>query len=222
MTAQKIKSILKPGSPCDVCAICTFYGLEHASGWIDHPLLHFFEVCCSITGAENYPKSFFEEMFSASFLEENFIMMFGRLSKHSTKYKYYSSLDLIKKVNSWCESHYLDSIRFSDMRETLKNRIGVLNCYKKTHFNLSNVINEDCPEYEILRDYKLYCKKEGKEMPLCFDGTNHHMNKYFKQLQKALSSALNKLDSFWGFDGVVGYGLDYGFSHIEMDLKNRN
>jgi len=24
---------------------------------------------------------------------------------------------------------------------------------------------------------------------------------------------------FWGFDGVVGYGLDYGFSHIEMDLK---
>ena len=27
---------------------------------------------------------------------------------------------------------------------------------------------------------------------------------------------------FWGFDGVVGYGLDYGFSHIEMDLKNRN
>ena len=49
------------------------------------------------------------------------------------------------------------------------------------------------------------------------------MNKYFKQLQKALSSALNKLDSFWGFDGVVGYGLDYGFSHIEMDFpKNLN
>ena len=149
-------------------------------------------------------------------------MRLGRLSKHSTKYKYYSSLDLIKKVNSWCESHYLDSIRFSDMRETLKNRIGVLNRYKKTHFNLSNIINEDYPEYEIIRDYKLYCKKEGSEEPLCFDGTNHHMNKYFKQLQKALSSALNKLDSFWGFDGVMGYGLDYGFSHIEMDLKNRN
>ena len=163
-------------------------------------------------------------MFLASFLGEgNFTMMFGRLSKHSTKYKYYSSIDLIKKVNFWCKCHYLDSIRFSDMRETLKNRIGVLNCYKKTHFNLSNVINEDCLEYEILRDYKLYCKKEGSEVPLCFDGTNHHMNKYFKQLQKALSSALNKLDSFWGFDGVVGYGLDYGFSHIEMDFpKNLN
>ena len=153
---------------------------------------------CSITGAGNYPKIFLGKCFQLLFLGENFTMRFGRLSKHSTKYKYYSSLDLIKKVNSWCESHYLDSIRFSDMRETLKNRIGVLNRYKKTHFNLSNIINEDYPEYEIIRDYKLYCKKEGKEMPLCFDGTNHHMNKYFKQLQKALSSALNKLDSFWG------------------------
>lgn len=28
---------------------------------------------------------------------------------------------------------------------------------------------------------------------------------------------------FLGGDGVVGYGLDYGFSHIEMDFKkNRN
>lgn len=27
---------------------------------------------------------------------------------------------------------------------------------------------------------------------------------------------------FLGVDGVVGYGLDYGFSHVEMDLKNRN
>ena len=177
---------------------------------------------CSITGAGNYPKSFWEMFLASFFGRKNFTMMFGRLSKHSTKYKYYSSLDLIKKVNFWCESHYLDSIRFLDMRETLKNRIGVLNRYKKTHFNLSNNINEDCPEYEIIRDYKLYCKKEGSEESLCFDGINHHMNKYFKQLQKALSSALNKLDSFWGFDGVVGYGLDYGFSHVEMDLNNQN
>ena len=29
------------GSPCDVCAICSFYGLEHASGWIDYRLLIF-------------------------------------------------------------------------------------------------------------------------------------------------------------------------------------
>lgn len=154
------------------------------------------------------------------FWEKFYSMTFGRLSKHSTKYKYYSSIDLIKKVNSWCECHYLDSIRFSDMRETLKNRICVLNRYKKTHFDLSNILNEKYPEYEIIRDYKLYCKKEGKEALFCFEGTNHHMNKYFKQLQKALSSALNKLDRFWGFDGVVGYGLDYGLSHDEMDLFN--
>lgn len=160
-------------------------------------------------------------MFPASFFWEKFCSMtFGRLSKHSTKYKYYSSIDLIKKVNFWCECHYLDSIRFSDMRETLKNRICVLNRYKKTHFDLSNILNEKYPEYEIIRDYKLYCKKEGKETLFCFEGTNHHMNKYFKQLQKALSSALNKLDRFWGFDGVVGYGLDYGLSHDEMDLFN--
>lgn len=147
-------------------------------------------------------------------------MKFGRLSKHSTKYKDFSSIDLIKKVDSWCDSHYLDSIRFSDMRETLKNRIRLLNRYNKTHFILSNIINKDCPEYAIIRDYKLYCKNEEKQELLCFDGTNHHMNKYFKQLQKSLSSALNKLDSFWGFDGIVGYGLDYGLSHVEMDFFN--
>lgn len=67
MTTQKIKSILKSGSPCDVCAICTFYGLEHASGWIDYPLLHFFEVCCSITGAGNYLEKFFGKCFQLLF-----------------------------------------------------------------------------------------------------------------------------------------------------------
>ena len=70
MTAQKIKSILKAGSPCDVCAICTFYGLEHASCWIDYRLL-ILSSRCSITGAGNYPKSSWE-MFPASFFGGKF------------------------------------------------------------------------------------------------------------------------------------------------------
>ena len=41
MTTQKIKSILKSGSPCDVCAICTFYGWGKTSGWILYRLLFF-------------------------------------------------------------------------------------------------------------------------------------------------------------------------------------
>ena len=52
---------------------------------------------------------------------------------HYTEYKYYSSHDLIDKVNRWCSGFYLNSVKFAEMRETLRIRIKLLNNYNRNH-----------------------------------------------------------------------------------------
>ena len=68
---------------------------------------------------------------------------------HYTEYKNYSSHDLIDKVNRWCSGFYLNSVKFAEMRETLRIRIKLLNNYNRNHgkVNIS----------AVLKHLKFYC-----------------------------------------------------------------
>ena len=137
---------------------------------------------------------------------------------HYTEYKYYSSHDLIDKVNRWCSGFYLNSVKFAEMRETLRIRIKLLNNYNINHavFEKNNIQNELIRG--LINDYKLYCKYECNDLGVELSPTNQHMNRYFKNLHKQLLSALNQLDRCWGYRGVWGYGMNYGKCHIELEL----
>ena len=136
---------------------------------------------------------------------------------HYTEYKNYSSLDLISKVNRWCSGLYLSSKKFAEMRETLRIRIKFLNNYNRNKSVFQNSIHNEVLSV-LINDYKLYCKRECNDFTVELSHENQHMNKYFKNLQKQLLSALNQLDRCWGFYGVWGYGMNYGKCHIEQEL----
>ncbi len=136
---------------------------------------------------------------------------------HYTEYKNYSSLDLISKVNRWCSGLYLSSKKFAEMRETLRIRIKFLNNYNRNKSVFQNSIHNEVFSV-LINDYKLYCKHECNDFTVELSPENQHMNKYFKNLQKQLLSALNQLDRCWGFYGVWGYGMNYGKCHIEQEL----
>lgn len=135
---------------------------------------------------------------------------------HYTEYKNYSSHDLIGKVNRWCSRLYLSSKKFAEMRETLRIRIKFLNNYNRNKSVFQNDIQNEV--FRVLKnDYKLYCKHECNDFTFELSPENQHMNKYFKNLQKQLLSALNQLDRCWGFYGIWGYGMNYGKCHIEQE-----
>ena len=139
---------------------------------------------------------------------------------HYTEYKNYSSLDLISKVNRWCSGLYLSSKKYAEMRESLRIRIKVLNNYNRNKAVFQNEFqNESHNELfrVLINDYKLYCKHECNNFAFELSPANQHMNKYVKNLQKQLLSALNQLDRCWGFYGVWGYGMNYGECHIEQE-----
>lgn len=135
---------------------------------------------------------------------------------HYTEYKNYSSLDLISKVNRWCSGLYLSSKKFAEMRETLRIRIKFLNNYNRNKSVFQNSIHNEVFSV-LINDYKLYCKHECDDSAVELSPANQHMNKFFKNLQKQLLSALNQLDRCWGFYGVWGYGMNYGKCHIEQE-----
>ena len=102
---------------------------------------------------------------------------------HYTEYKYYSSHDLISKVNRWGSGIYLSSKKYAKMRETLRIRIKFLNNYNRNKAIFQNDIHNEV--FRILKnDYKLYCKHECDDFAVELSPANQHMNKYFKNLQK--------------------------------------
>lgn len=130
--------------------------------------------------------------------------------KTSSKYQEYSSQKLIKKINSWCNDTYLNSIKYAAARESLIERIRFLR-----NFHRKNLLDIDSELQRLLIfDYSLFCKYECNNWPVVIDYDNQHMNKFYKNLQKQLSSALNKLDRCWGYRGVRGYGINYGKCHL--------
>ncbi len=141
---------------------------------------------------------------------------------HFSRYKDFSSYELIKEIYHWCNCMYLNSIQFAAGREILKSRMRFLNNFKRS--NSTEIIENKTEVAEILiQDYKLYCKYECNDMPAVIDVNNRHMRAFFKRLHKKLSSALNKFDKNWGYRGVWGYGTDYGICHCEQDhqaIKN--
>ncbi len=136
---------------------------------------------------------------------------------HYTEYKYYTSHDLIDKVNRWCNGLNLNSKKYAKMREALRIRIKLLNNYNGNHgvFENYNIQNELIRG--LINDYKLYCKYECNDLVAELYPTNQHMNRYFKNLRKQLLSALNQLDRCWGYQGIWGYGMNYGECHIEQE-----
>ncbi len=130
--------------------------------------------------------------------------------KTSSKYQEYSSQKLIKKINSWCNDTYLNSIQYAAARESLIERIRFLRNYHRK--NLLDIDSE--LQRLLIFDYSLFCKYECNNWPVVIDYDNQHMNKFYKNLQKQLSSELNKLDRCWGYRGVRGYGINYGKCHL--------
>ena len=151
------------------------------------------------------------------FFTENFNENLHRSNKHFKKYKNFYSKDLITKVDKWCNSLYMSSTKYAEMREVLRNRIGFIKRYQQKPFDLKEIKDYSSVGYEIICEYAYHCKFECGDMPVILDSTNHHLNRYLKLLQKKLSTSLNKLDRFWGYYGVWGYGINYGINHIEIE-----
>ena len=82
--------------------------------------------------------------------------------KTSSKYQEYPSQKLIKKINSWCNDTYLNSIQYAAARESLIERIRFLR-----NFHRNNLFEKNSElQRLVIFDYSLFCKYECNNRPV--------------------------------------------------------
>lgn len=149
------------------------------------------------------------------------------------KYFMYPTEHLIDKVNKICESSYLDSKMYATLREILVLRLKAVMYRNRNGIGLKSMLLLENSYYcdtsqmkHIYADFELYWyDKTRKRLDngILFvdydlsEARYSDVSRFYKNLQKRIQTAVNKLDKCWGWYGVVGYGLNYGSNHIETN-----